>query len=150
MSEQSDLRDRIQLAVVQFIARVILYNHAVAQREGLAASDGQFLTLLQVHGPMTAGQLAEQAGLTTGTTTGVIDRLERAGFAHRARDPHDRRKVIVVRDDDAIGARMPRYYAAQAQRLSDVLAGRGSDELRVIAEFLDDVLAEPEPELPPP
>lgn len=149
MPDEAELRDRIQLAVVQFIARVILYNHAVAQHEGLGASDGQFLTLLQVHGPMTAGQLAERAGLTTGTTTGVIDRLERAGFARRVRDAHDRRKVIVVRDEEVIAQRIPRYYAAQARRLGEVLATRNVDELRVIADFLTAVLAEPEPELPP-
>ena len=65
------LRNRIQALVLDLIARVILFNHAVAQREGLSGSDGQFLQLLRLHGPMTAGQLAGMAGLTTGSTTGT-------------------------------------------------------------------------------
>jgi DNA-binding MarR family transcriptional regulator len=46
-------------------------------------------------GTMTAGELAKAIGLTTGAMTAAIDRLERAGFAKRETDPHDRRKVIV-------------------------------------------------------
>jgi DNA-binding MarR family transcriptional regulator len=42
-----------------------------------------------------AGQLAELLSLTTGATTGVVDRLEAAGFALRESDPADRRRVII-------------------------------------------------------
>jgi DNA-binding MarR family transcriptional regulator len=136
------------MAVVRFIARVVVYNHAVAQRIGLGASDGQFLTLLQVHGPMTAGQLADMTQLSTGTTTGVIDRLERAGFGRRVRDDQDRRKVIVMRDEEVITDKIAPHYAAQARRLNEVLASRSADELRVIADFLTDMVAGPDPELP--
>jgi len=44
---------------------------------------------------MTAGRLAELAGLTTAAVTSVLDRLERAGYARRVRDQVDRRQVIV-------------------------------------------------------
>jgi DNA-binding MarR family transcriptional regulator len=44
---------------------------------------------------MTAGQLAKLSGLTSGAITGVVDRLERAGWARRERDPEDRRRVIL-------------------------------------------------------
>ena len=46
-------------------------------------------------GGLTAGELAREAGLTTGAVTGVIDRLERVGYARRGPDPADRRKVVV-------------------------------------------------------
>jgi DNA-binding MarR family transcriptional regulator len=129
--------------VLDLIARVILFNYAVAQREGLSGSDGQFLQLLRLHGPMTAGQLAEMTGLTTGSTTGVIDRLERAGFAHRSRDANDRRKVIVVPDEDAIGTRLAPHYTGQAERLDEVLRTRTAEELRVIADFLTELTSGP-------
>ena len=44
---------------------------------------------------MPAGRLAELTGLTTGAVTGIIDRLERAGYVRRANDPKDRRRTIV-------------------------------------------------------
>jgi DNA-binding MarR family transcriptional regulator len=146
-ADEADVRERIQMLVVQFIARVVVYNHAVAQHVGLGATDAQFLTLLQVHGPMTAGQLADMTRLSTGTTTSVIDRLERAGFVGRVRDKHDRRKVIVTRDEDVIANRIAPHYAAQARRLNDVLASRSAGELQVIADFLTDMIADPDPDL---
>jgi len=139
----TDPGERIQAGVIRLIADVILFNHAVAQREGLGPSDGEFLTLLQAHGPMTAGELSTRTGLTTGSTTGVIDRLEAAGLAHRRRDPADRRRVIVTADNDAINRRMMPHYAGQAERLHAVMSSRSNEELEVIAAFLDDVLADP-------
>lgn len=44
---------------------------------------------------LTAGELAVEVGLTSGAVTGVVDRLERAGFARRVPDPADRRRVKV-------------------------------------------------------
>src|ERR671916_44684 len=91
-----ELRAAIQRSTLRFIAGVVLHNHAVAQRVGLGASDSQLISLLNLHGPLTPGRLAELTGLTTGTVTGVIDRLERAGYVRRERDAGDRRKVPVT------------------------------------------------------
>jgi DNA-binding MarR family transcriptional regulator len=44
---------------------------------------------------MPAGRLAELTGLTTGAVTGIIDRLEIAGYVRRTNDPKDRRRTIV-------------------------------------------------------
>jgi hypothetical protein len=94
---------------------------------------------------MTPGQLAAMTGFTTGATTGVIDRLERAGFVRRTPDKRDRRKVIVTRRPGVINARLAPHYGGQARRLADVLRTRSTDELRVIADFLSDLVAGPDP-----
>jgi DNA-binding MarR family transcriptional regulator len=135
-------RADIQGLLVRFIADVVLFNHAVAQDLGLGSSDAQFLTLLQVHGSLTPGQLAELTGLSTGTVTGVIDRLERAGLVHRRRDDVDRRKVIVKLDEAAVARRAAPAYEQQGAKLQRVLRKRSAAELRVIARFFRDLLAE--------
>lgn len=76
-------------------AQSVLFSQAAADRLGMASSDVECYDLLSLHGSMTAGRLAELTGLTTGAITGVIDRLERSGYARRERDPNDRRRVIV-------------------------------------------------------
>jgi DNA-binding MarR family transcriptional regulator len=58
-------------------------------------TDLHCLNAIENSGGLTAGQLATEVGLTTGAVTGVIDRLERAGFARRTDDPSDRRRVKV-------------------------------------------------------
>jgi DNA-binding MarR family transcriptional regulator len=130
-----DLRTEVSAAVLRFIAGVVLHNQVVAQRVGLGGSDAQFIGLLSLNGPLTPGRLAEMSGLTTGTVTGVIDRLETGGFVRRERDPDDRRKVIVVPLADGI-ARLSEHYQEHGAHMESVLSSRDDDELRVIADFL--------------
>jgi DNA-binding MarR family transcriptional regulator len=133
-------RSAVELDVVDSIRRVIataiLYSHQVAERVGLGPSDAQFMTLLEVHGPLTPGQLADLTGLRTGTVTGVLDRLEAATFVRRERDPHDRRKVIVSRDEKQIEARMNPQYANQAEAMIGLLQRYDESQLEVIADFV--------------
>src|SRR5215510_12300225 len=70
-------------------------GQAIAAQLGIAATDLQCLTLLNQSGSASAGHLADELGLTTGAITGVVDRLEAAGFVTRESDPADRRRVIV-------------------------------------------------------
>jgi DNA-binding MarR family transcriptional regulator len=138
----------VELAVRDVIANAILFNHQIAQRVGLGASDGQFMHLLQVHGPLTAGRLAELSGLTTGTVTGVLDRLEDAGFVRRERDASDRRKVIVKLDEEHLWREMAPLYAGQAQSLADVAGSYDAAELEVIEGFLKRLVRESPTTLP--
>jgi DNA-binding MarR family transcriptional regulator len=138
---REELAAGIQQQMIRFIADVILFNHSVSAKLGLGASDSQFMTLLQTHGPLSPRQLAEFSGLTSGTVTGVIDRLEAHGFVTRAADPSDRRKVVVTPSLEAIQETFMPLYAEQGARMQSVLAARTDDELRTILAFLSDSLA---------
>ncbi|WP_404405950.1 MarR family winged helix-turn-helix transcriptional regulator [Pelagibacterium halotolerans] len=72
-----------------------LFDETFAAFLGIDANGGRCLEIMSLAGRVTAGQLAEQARLTTGAVTGVVDRLERAGYARRVRDETDRRKVWI-------------------------------------------------------
>jgi len=138
---RQELTAEIQQQVIRFIADVILFNHSVSAKLGLGASDSQFMTLLQTHGPLTPRQLAEFSGLTSGTVTGVIDRLESHGFVSRKADPSDRRKVLVTPSLEAIQQTFLPLYAEQGARMQSVLANRTDDELRTILAFFADSVA---------
>jgi DNA-binding MarR family transcriptional regulator len=69
--------------------------NVAAESLGVHSTDLIAGSYLSEMGPMTAGKLAKEMGITTGAMTAAIDRLERAGFATRENDPNDRRKVIV-------------------------------------------------------
>jgi DNA-binding MarR family transcriptional regulator len=136
------LRGEVGSLVLQFIAGVVLHNQVVAQRLGLGASDSQFLSLLAVHGPLSPRQLVDLTGLSSGTVTGVLDRLETAGYIHRDRDTTDKRKVLVTPNPDA-QARLAEHYADHGAHMSAVLNQRGTTELQIIATFLQDMVDTP-------
>jgi DNA-binding MarR family transcriptional regulator len=96
-------------------AQSVLISDLVATRVGLNSTDLECLDLLYLAGATTAGTLARHTGLTTGATTAVIDRLERAGFVRRRRDARDRRRVLVE---------VARSSAQRIQPLYERLAAR--------------------------
>jgi DNA-binding MarR family transcriptional regulator len=139
VARRTDLEQEIQQQMIAMIAQVVLFNHAANSSLGLGASDSQFLTLLRTRGPMTPGQLADATGLTSGTVTGVIDRLEKVDLVRRERVTGDRRKVLVVPTPDA-AERLAPTYAGQAAMLQQVLARRTPTELETILKFLGDLV----------
>ncbi|MBO0441944.1 MarR family winged helix-turn-helix transcriptional regulator [Candidatus Enterococcus ikei] len=79
-----------------FGSRSILHQQAIVHSLGISPNDFISIDLLNELGPLTAGELAEHTGLSTGTITALIDRLEKNGYARREKDPNDRRRVIIV------------------------------------------------------
>ncbi|HEY0840230.1 MAG TPA: MarR family transcriptional regulator [Vulgatibacter sp.] len=96
---RNDPKDRPDADPLQELRRAIQsgvsFDEALAARMGLNLTDLRCSSLVDQEGPLTAGRLASLMGLTTGAITGVLDRLEKAGFVSRSRDPADRRQVIV-------------------------------------------------------
>lgn len=114
----------------------VMFHQAIAEKAGLTATDHKYVDILLQHGDMTAGKLAEHTGLTTGAVTGVIDRLEKEGLVERARDPKDRRKVLVVLKKEAALRRIGPAFEEMQGSLDNLYAGFSLDELHTIERYL--------------
>ncbi len=102
---------------------------------GVNRTDGRCLDIIQRLGQITAGELARESGLTTGAVTAVIDRLEKAGYLRRVRDPSDRRKVFVELTE--LSESLAEIVYFQIGRISSEGMGRLENaELDLIARFL--------------
>lgn len=102
---------------------------------GLSPSDARCWHLLQQHGAMTAGAVADALGVTSGAVTAMIDRLERGGHVQRTRDTVDRRRVIVDVTDES-RRRSADLYKPLALGLRERLAGHSRKELELLYDFL--------------
>lgn len=140
MSSDQLEKQRLLKAVHQagsgYGARFILVHQAVADRLGLNVIDLRCLRLARDAVEPTAGHLAKITGLTTGTITGLLDRLERARFIRRERDPADRRKVIVKVLPNGI-QKVERIMAALSEDMSKALEDFTEDELRAVVKFFE-------------
>ena len=133
--ERADLEVAFAAGLRRTGALMQLMGTAAAEKIGINATDLNCLNILSFSGRMTAGELARATGLTTASITGVVDRLEEAGFVTRERDPHDRRRVVIqinldraVKDVAAVFVPMLRAWREMSARYSD-------DELRLIVDF---------------
>jgi DNA-binding MarR family transcriptional regulator len=112
------------------------FDHLAAQRLGVSDTDLRCLNIVENSRGLSAGELAGQSGLTAGAVTGVIDRLERAGFARRVPDPLDRRRVR-VEVTPAFYRRAEEIWGPVAADWHSTLARRfTTEELTRIIEFL--------------
>jgi DNA-binding MarR family transcriptional regulator len=128
---QADLGDEVRAN--QRATDVV--DELVSQLMGINRTDSRCMDILDQHGSMSAGDLAEASRLTTGAITAVIDRLERAGYARRVPDPSDRRRVLVEITPKAYEAAME-LMIGPLQELYEPLAARYSDDdLRLLIDF---------------
>jgi DNA-binding MarR family transcriptional regulator len=121
----------------QFSTTTIMLHAAIAERLGLNITDHKAADLLTRLGPMAAGELAELTGLTTGAVTGIIDRLEEAGFARREKDPHDRRRVIVrIAMKPELERRVAQLFEPLSRATAELAQSYSDRDLAVILDFM--------------
>ncbi|KYF91574.1 hypothetical protein BE20_14335, partial [Sorangium cellulosum] len=117
----------------------VLLHQAIAERLGLKGTDHKYLDVLRraaEAGPVTPGDLVQLTGLTSGGVTGVLDRLEAAGFVRRVKHPSDRRQLVVepvVERYAEIGA----LFAPFRERWAVLCSRYSLDELRLICDFFE-------------
>lgn len=121
--------------VRQHTTAAVLFHHGLAERLDLGPTDLKCMNLLREGGPMTGSELASLTGLTTGAITGVVSRLERAGFLQRQSDPADGRRQIL--SQTKTGARdLHAVFAHLRAGLEKLLDGFSPLESAAIERFL--------------
>ena len=111
------------------------FDNLAAERLGVSETDLHCLNIIENAGGVTAGELAAQSGLTTGAVTGVIDRLEKKGFARRVSDPSDRRRVK-VEVTKAFYSRAERIWGPVAAEWASSLERFSAEQLESSQQFL--------------
>ena len=118
---------------------VIFFHEAIAANLGMSAAEWKCLGLIDQYGPSTASRLAELSGFTTGAITGVVDRLERAGYVRRAPHPTDRRSVIVEPLHlKGLKERIMPIFQSLGRAMAEVTGHYSPAELSAIARFVAD------------
>src|SRR5258708_7038933 len=135
-SDRDELVQRAARHLRTLGATVDLFTEAAEEQLGVNVTDVQCLNIIHEIGSPTAGELATRTGLTSGTITGVIDRLEQAGYVQRRSDPADRRRVRLVPTAEA-GRQAQRIFWPILEAASRDYSVYSEDQLRLIIEFLE-------------
>src|ERR671912_1091258 len=122
-------------ALREVSAQTVLFSHAVADRAGISSTDLETLDILARNGPMSAGRLAELTGLTTGAITGLVDRLERYGYARRERHPTDRRSILVQPLIETAERDLGPAYVTMSKAMDELMSRYDDADLATILDF---------------
>lgn len=114
----------------------VYFLQAVAERSGMNLTDLQCIAILTSTGPIPAGQLAETMGLTTGAVTGVINRMERAGYVRREKDLTDGRRVVVQPVLEELERAGASFFGSPGGELGALMSEYDDRDLAVFLDFL--------------
>ena len=132
-----DSKTRADLAALtrRYSAATVLFHHAMAEHLGLGPTDHKCLGLLLEHEGLTGSRLASITGLTTGAITGVVNRLERAGYVERQADPDDGRRQVLRPVPERI-AEVGAAFAEYGPDNDELVAGLDARQLDGVLTYL--------------
>ena len=131
----SEVLNQIRKLSQQYAYTSIQMHEAIARQAGLPGTDHKYLGFLLQKGAMTAGELSNLTGLTTGAITGLIDRFEKKGLVTRQFAEDDRRKVIIKPNTENIMTLFAPLYKDFRSKSQELLASFSNKEIKVIETY---------------
>jgi DNA-binding MarR family transcriptional regulator len=134
-SRKNELVNEIVLAIQDEQTQNAFLSNAIAQRLDVTSNELEVLGTLTARGPLSAGNIAQRTGLTSGAVTRLIDRLEERGSVRRRADAQDRRRVLVEITPGASKTCEP-FYGPIAREGTRLLEQLHESELETILKYL--------------
>jgi DNA-binding MarR family transcriptional regulator len=135
-------RDQFNRLHRDLATAVIAFHEAGARRIGMTAAERKCAGLIAELEKTTPKQLAEATGLSTGAITGIVDRLECAGYAKREPNPQDRRSVIIrALNTERLAKETRPIFASLTEAMTGLDEGYSPEQRRLILQHLADTIA---------
>lgn len=144
-SEPADARAELLRLLQRYVVEAVRLGRTFAVRHHMHPTDwSALLAVIQgdrVGRPLTPGELGQRLGISSGATTAVVDRLERAGHVRRVRDDRDRRRLTLHRAESAT-ALLQTFSEPLDAAMDDIVVGYSCGELAVVQRFLADAIGQ--------
>jgi DNA-binding MarR family transcriptional regulator len=135
-STKTDLKKRALMAVRDYGVNLTQFRNAMSEWAGLNVTDMECLRLLFLKGLATPSELSRFTGLTSGATTAMLDRLERAGLIERRPNPNDRRGTLIAPVQSS-GEKVASWFESARVAQDELVSGYSESELEIIADAFE-------------
>jgi DNA-binding MarR family transcriptional regulator len=134
LENSSELKQQVVLESRECGISYTLFRNAIGKKLGLNTTDFEGLDLIFFRGVATPSELSSYTGLSSGSTTAMIDRLAKSGLVERQSNPNDRRGTLVVLNKEAALKVRPLFTSARVAQ-NQLLDGYSRQELAVLADY---------------
>jgi DNA-binding MarR family transcriptional regulator len=135
-STKTDLKKRALLAVREYGVNLTLFRNAMNEWAGLNATDMECLRFLFLKDIATPSELARQTGLTSGATTAMLDRLEKAGLIERRPNPNDRRGTLITPAKSA-AEKAASWFESARNAQEELISSYSESDLEIISDVFE-------------
>jgi len=131
---KNDLVMQVNMSANEYSISQVLFRHAVGGILGVNLTDMECLALIFFKGLSTPSELARYTGLTSGATTAMLDRLEKAHLIERRRNPQDRRGTLIVLTNERT-QEVSAMFASGREAINRLTSSYSESELETLADY---------------
>lgn len=135
-SKKTDLKKRALEAVRDYGVNLTLFRNAVSEWAGLNVTDMECLRLLFLKGIASPSELGRHTGLTSGATTAMLDRLEKAGLIERRPNPNDRRGTLIAPAESS-AEKAASWFESARKAQDELISSYSEQELEIISDVFE-------------
>jgi DNA-binding MarR family transcriptional regulator len=135
-STKTDLKKRALMAVRDYGVNLTLFRNAMSEWAGLNITDMECLRLLFQKGIATPSELSKFTGLTSGATTAMLDRLEKAELIERRPNPNDRRGSLIAPAESS-AEKAASWFTSARTAQDELISSYSESELEIIADVFE-------------
>jgi len=131
-----DLKKRALMAVRDYGVNLTQFRNAMSEWAGLNVTDMECLRLLFFKGVASPSELSKSTGLTSGATTAMLDRLEKAGLIERRPNPNDRRGSLIAPAPSS-AEKAASWFASARKAQDELISSYSESELEIVADAFE-------------
>ncbi len=135
-STKADLKKRALMAMRDYGIHLTLFRNAISEWAGLNVTDMECLRLLFIKGIATPTELSRHTGLTSGATTAMLDRLEKAGLIERRPNPNDRRGTLIAPTPSS-AEKAASWFELARNAQDELISSYSESELEIISDVFE-------------
>jgi DNA-binding MarR family transcriptional regulator len=135
-SAKTDLKKRALMAVRDYGVNLTMFRNAMSEWAGLNVTDMECLRFLFQKGIATPSELARYTGLTSGATTAMLDRLEKAGLINRRPNPDDRRGTLIAPAQSS-AEKAAAWFTSARMAQDELISSYTESELEIVADVFE-------------
>ena len=133
---KTELKKRALMAVRDYGVNLTQFRNAMSEWAELNVTDMECLRVLFQKGVATPSELSRHTGLTSGATTAMLDRLEKAGLIERRPNPNDRRGTLIAPEKSS-AEKMASWFESARKAQDELISGYSESELEIIADVFE-------------
>lgn len=122
--------------MVEFFEKLSSWEQSVVRGQGLTLQQMHTLEILGIHDALRMKDLAGRMGVTTGTLTVMIDRLEQAGLVRRVPNEQDRRSIFIELTEQGRG-HFKEHDALHSRLTREITAPLSDEQRKVLAQCFE-------------
>ena len=131
---KDDLVKQVNMGASEYTISQVLFRHAIGAILGVNLTDMECLSLIFLKGLSTPSELSRYTGLTSGATTAMLDRLEKAHLIERRRNPQDRRGTLIILTNERT-QEIAAMFTSGRDAINNLTSSYSESELETIADY---------------